>query len=94
MLGHKQGASLATGLTAVKDARNLYDRMWLTGGAGNLETVSLEAAQLQYDAFVGKICSDPSRHCLVDVSLTSDIGYCQALCQFSSLVFSLKIDKD
>ena len=73
MLGHKQGASLATGLTAVKDARNLYDRMWLTGGAGNLDTVSLEAAQLQYDAFVGKICSDPSRDCLVDVSLTYEI---------------------
>merc|ERR1719460_2518377 len=43
ILGHKQGASLATGLTLVQEARSLYHRLWLTGGSGNLDTISLEA---------------------------------------------------
>ena len=68
ILGHKQGASLATGLTMVMEARSLYHRLWLTGGSGNLDTISLEAASAQYDATVTKLCSMPDRDCLVEVS--------------------------
>ena len=63
-----QGASLATGLTMVQEARSLYHRLWLTGGAGNLDTITMEAASAQYDATVRKLCSMPDRDCLVDVS--------------------------
>jgi len=66
ILGHKQGASLATGLTMVQEARSLYHRLWLTGGAGNLDTISLDDASTQYDATVGRICSMPDRDCLVE----------------------------
>ena len=71
LFGHKQGASLATALTTVKDARKLYSRMWLSGGAGNLETVSLEDAEAQFDSTVRKVCRDVTRDCLVDVSSQS-----------------------
>ena len=69
ILGHRQGASLATGLTTVLGARNLYHRMWLTGGAGNLDIVTLEAASAQYDAVVKSVCSGSvTRDCLLEVS--------------------------
>ena len=69
VLGHKQGASLATGLTAVMEARNLYHRMWVTGGAGNLETVSLSDAGAQYSDLVQRICKGSNtKDCLLDVS--------------------------
>ena len=62
-----QGASLATGLTMVQEARSLYSRLWLTGGAGNLDTITMEDASAQYDATVRKLCSMPDRDCLVEV---------------------------
>ena len=45
--------------------------MWLSGGAGNLETVSLEDAEAQFDSTVRKVCRDVTRDCLVDVSSQS-----------------------
>ena len=72
LLGHQQGASLATGLTMVAEARSLYHRVWITGGAGSLDTLTLEAAEAQFDAAVRKVCADPDRDCLVNVSRIID----------------------
>ena len=65
VLGHRQGASLATGLTAVLEARELYTRLWLSGGAGDMAALTLEEAGAQYDSLVRKVCtSSVSRNCL------------------------------
>lgn len=70
ILGHKQGASLATALTAVMDARNLYHRVWVTGGSGNLETVSLDDAGAQYDDVVRQVCGgNRNKECLLDADV-------------------------
>lgn len=66
ILGHRQGASLATGLTAVQEARSLYHRLWLSAGSGNLQPLSLEQAGTQHDRLVRAVCANSvSRDCLV-----------------------------
>ena len=77
ILGHRQGASLATGLTAVQEARSLYHRLWLSAGSGNLQALSLEEAGTQHDGLVKAVCGNSvSRDCLVEVRLQS--SHCTA----------------
>ena len=77
ILGHRQGASLATGLTAVQEARSLYHRLWLSAGSGNLQALSLEEAGTQHDGLVKAVCGNSvSRDCLVQVRLQS--SHCTA----------------
>ena len=58
ILGHRQGASLATGLTAVLEARSLYHRLWLSAGSGNIQALSLEEAGTQHDPLVKAVCGN------------------------------------
>ena len=80
VLGHRQGASLATGLTAVVEARDLYSRLWLSGGSGNISALTLEQAGAQHDGLVQSVCrTSVSRDCLLEVEaellLTSPGNY-------------------
>ena len=67
MLGHRQGASLATALTAVRAGDGLYSRVWASGGAARLGELSLEQATEQWGGVVKAVCGGRGRECLVEV---------------------------
>ena len=64
LLGHRQGASLATAVTAVEAADGLYARVWASGGAARLGELSMGAAGEQWAAAVAAVCGDRGRACL------------------------------
>merc|ERR1711892_1561257 len=74
LLGHQQGASLVTALTAVDEGHGLYKRIWATGGAGNTESLSLDDANKQFDDLVNSVCKDSDRDCLLELDAEDLVG--------------------
>jgi carboxylesterase type B len=74
LLGHQQGASLATVLTAVEGGHGLYKRVWATGGAGFIEMLSLEDSSSQFNGVVNSVCKDNDRDCLLEVEAEDLVG--------------------
>jgi len=74
LLGHQQGASLATVLTAVEGGQGLYKRVWATGGAGFIEMLSLEDSSSQFNGVVNSVCKDQDRDCLLEVDAEELVG--------------------
>lgn len=74
LLGHQQGASLVTAITAVEEGRGLYKKIWATGGAGNIQSLSLEEANDQFNDLVESVCKDGDRDCLLEVDAEELVG--------------------
>jgi len=74
LLGHQQGASLVTALTAVEEGHGLYKKIWATGGAGNIKSLSLEEANDQFNDLVESVCKDGDRDCLLEVDAEELVG--------------------
>lgn len=74
LLGHQQGASLVTVLTAVEEGHGLYQRIWATGGAGFIEMLSLEDSSSQFNDIVTSVCKDGDRDCLLEVDAEELVG--------------------
>jgi len=67
LLGHEDGASIATALTSVDESKDMIQRVWLTSGSGNIESLTLETAGAQWNEIVETHCAGKDRQCLLDV---------------------------
>ena len=74
LLGHQQGASLVTAVTAAEEGQGLYNRIWATGGAANIESLSLEDSSSQFNDIVQSICKNSDRDCLVEEDAEDLVG--------------------
>jgi len=65
VLGHKQGASLVTALTAAEEGRGLYNRLWISGGAGRFGG----NVDDHWNSVVQSVCDDDVTECLQDLEV-------------------------
>ena len=71
VLGHLEGATLATALSAAEEADGLFHQLWLSGGAGVFPNATLETAGRENQAIVnGLSCGNDIYACLLSARVT------------------------
>lgn len=86
VLGHKEGASIATASTALDTSSNLMKRLWATSGSGKIKSLTLDEAKEQWNSIVEQNCNGKKRQCLLD------IGADELIKAFNKLKDSSSID--